>query len=232
MHSNDQTLAIARKFKANIFMHENIGYADPARAFGLSKCSFNWVLAIDSDEIVPHQLRQELVKIAQSDIYDIAKISFRNFFFGREIKGSGWGYKDQVIERFFKKGYLTYGTEVHNFVQINNKARIGSIIGRDVSIIHYNYDSVRHFIQKLNNYTDQEVHSTRFHYKGYPTFKILYHCLREIVGRFIIKKGYKDGWVGFYLAMAMAFYRASAIAKSNLPDEKDVIDHYHNQKMD
>ena len=58
-----------------------------------------------------------------------------------------------------------YGSEVHN-------ARVG---GSDISIIHFNY-----------TYTDNEVNST----KGNPTFKIIYHFFREVVGRFI----YKDGW--------------------------------------
>ncbi len=228
MYSTDKTLEIAKKFGAKIYMHENVGYADPARAFGLSKCSNSWVLALDSDELVSPKLKDELIKIANSDNYDVVKVSFRNFFFGQEIIGSGWGYKDQVIARFFKKDYLSYGTEVHNFNKISNNARVAHLIGKDISIIHFNYDSVNQFIRKLNTYTDNEVNSTKYNYKGNPASKIIYHFFREFLGRFVYKKGYKDGWVGLYLSLAMAFYRASAVAKSNLPSEGEVVDIYKN----
>jgi glycosyltransferase involved in cell wall biosynthesis len=226
MYSNDRTLDIAKHYNAKIYMHKNIGFADPARAFGLSKCSNPWILALDSDEIVTPKLKEELIDIVQKDLYDVVKISFRNFFFGREIIGSGWGYKDQVIPRFFKKGYLNYADEVHNFVKVSDKARIGKIIDKDKSIIHFNYDSVSQFISKLSRYTDFEVNSTKYNYKGNPGLKIMYHFFREVLGRFVYKKGYRDGWIGLYLALGMAFYRASAIAKANLPKEEDVIKSY------
>jgi glycosyltransferase involved in cell wall biosynthesis len=231
MYSTDKTLAIAEEFDAKIYMHENVGYADPARAFGLSKCSNDWIIALDSDELIPTKLKVRFLELMEENQFDVFKISFRNFFFGKEIIGSGWGYKDQVIARFFKKEYLKYGTEVHNFIQISDNARIGSIIGRDISIIHFNYDSVNQFIRKLNTYTDNEVNSTKYNYKGSPAFKIIYHFFREILGRFIYKKGYKDGWIGFYLAFSMAFYRASAIAKSNLENESKIISKYKKMEI-
>lgn len=230
MYSTDQTLEIAKEFGVKIYMHENLGYADPARAFGLSKCSYDWVLALDSDELVSDKLKDKLISSIKENQYDVFKISFRNFFFGRELLGSGWGYKDQVIARFFKKGYLNYGTEVHNFNKIEPHAKVGKIIGREVSIVHFNYDSVSQFIRKLNTYTDNEVKSTKYNYKGKPAFKIIYHFFRELLGRFIYKKGYKDGWLGLYLALGMAFYRASAVAKSNLPMEEEVIREYQKIK--
>ncbi|GAB6072769.1 glycosyltransferase family 2 protein [Venenivibrio stagnispumantis] len=226
MYSTDKTLEIAKEYNCNVYMHENVGYADPARAFGLSKCSNDWILALDSDEIVMPKLKDELINIAKYDKYDVVKISRRNFFFGREILGAGWSYKDDIIPRFFKKGFMTYTNEVHNFTKISPNARIGYIVDKEKSIIHFNYDSVSQFINKLNRYTDFEVNSTKYNYKGKPALKIIYHFFREVLGRFIYKKGYKDGWVGLYLSLAMAFYRASAIAKSNLPTEKKVIDEY------
>ena len=226
MYSNDNTLEIAKKYNCKIYMHKNLGFADPARSYGLSKSSNDWILAVDSDEVIMPKLQVELKNIVNTNKYDVVYISFRNYFFGKEIIGSGWGYKDQVIPRFFKKGFLNYTNEVHNFIQINNNARIGKIIDKEKSIIHFNYDSVSQFISKLNRYTDFETASTKYSYKGHPMRKIIYHFFREMLGRFVYKRGYKDGWVGLYLALGMAFYRASAVAKANLSTEKEVIESY------
>lgn len=226
MHSTDRTVEIAKKFGAKVYFHENVGFADPARPFGLSQCSHSWVLAIDSDEIVPPKLAERLWEIAKNDCFDVVKISFRNYFFGRELLGSGWGYKSQVIPRFYKKGFITYGTEVHNFVRLASNARLGTIVDRERSICHLNYYSVHQFIRKLNTYTDNEVLSTKYHYKNHPAARILYHSVREFGGRFFLMGGYRDGWVGLYLALAMAFYRASAVAKANTPSAADVDAQY------
>lgn len=226
MYSTDKTVEISKKHNAKIYFHENVGYADPARAFGLEKAEGKWVLSIDSDEIVPKMLAEELIKIKTNDLADVVKISFRNFFFGKEILGSGWGYKNQVIPRFFKKSAIRYTAEVHNFLHINSDSKIVVLVDKNKSIIHFNYVDVSHFIRKLNTYTDAEVNSTKYAYAKFPGFKIIYHALREFIGRFFYLKGYKDGWIGIYLALSMSFYRASAVAKANTKNHLSIVKEY------
>lgn len=224
MHSTDGTLEIAKKYGCNVFLHENIGFADPARAFGVSHCTHNWILAVDSDEIIPTALAAELVKLSIANNADVIFISRRNFMFGREILGSGWGYSNDVIPRFFKKEFLKYGHEVHNFTFINPLARTKKIISSNLSIVHFNYNSVSQFIGKLDSYTNFET--VKFQKSDFLVFRIFYHFIREFFGRLILLRGYKDGWIGVYLALAMAFYRGSVIAKKNLPSKNDVIEIY------
>jgi glycosyltransferase involved in cell wall biosynthesis len=226
MYSRDSTVEIAQKYGAKVYFHENVGIADPAREFGKTMCSFSWILAIDSDEIVPTALAIKLREIAQNDEVDVVEISFRNFFFGREILGTGWGFKNQVIPRFFRKNHLSYGNEVHNFTKISPQSRVIKIISSEMSIIHFNYDSVSHFISKLNRYTDHEVNKNKS--SKNIMIRIIFHFLREFIGRYFYLKGYRDGWLGFYLSYAMGFYRATTIAKTNLPSENEVVNIYKN----
>lgn len=224
MHSNDKTLEIAKAHGAKIYFHENLGYADPARRFGVECCSFDWILSVDSDEIIPWKLGTQLMAIANSGEADVVSISRRNFMFGREVIGAGWGYKSDVIPRFFKKGFLTYGTEVHNFIEVSEDSRCIKLVCKESSIIHFNYDSVSQFIGKLDRYTNFET-SKRRRIKS-PALSMFYHFLREFFGRFIFLKGYRDGWLGAYLSLAMAFYRATVIAKQDLPSKKQSIEIY------
>jgi len=224
MFSTDQTRTIAQAAKANIYLHENVGYADPARQFGLSKCSHDWILAIDSDEIVPEILAQKIQTFLKSPNADVVHLCFRNYFFGRELKGSGWSYRDLHVPRLFKKTSLNYGSAVHDFIQISGTARLDQWIERDLAVIHFNYLSVEHFISKLNRYTNFEARKLTAGKN--PFYQMSYHFMREFFGRLIILRGYQDGWVGIYLSLAMAFYRWTAIAKANLPDEKNAIELY------
>ena len=226
MYSNDLTLDIAKKYKCKILMHENIGYADPARQYGVENAKNDWILAIDSDELLSPFIISELNSISENNAFDVVNISRRNFFFGKELHGSGWSYKDDIIPRFFNKRFLSYQSEIHNFIKISEKARVLNLIEKNKSFIHFNYDTVESFISRLNRYTTIES-TNDVKYKDKMGLKIFYHCMREFFGRFFIKKGYKDGWLGLYLSLAMAFYRISAIAKNNLPNGTKVDDIYH-----
>ena len=60
----------------------------------------------------------------------------------------------------------------------------------------------------------------------YPIFHGLYQIVRELGGRFIVLNGWKDGWVGFYLSFAMAFYRITALTKQMTPSRNKIISNY------
>lgn len=224
MYSTDKTMEIAAKYGARVIMHENIGFADPARQYGLDNCTHDWILAVDSDEIIPVKLAYELKKICSENLSDLVYVSRRNYMFGKEILGGGWGYRDDVIPRFFKKRSLSYGSQVHNFIKINPKVRSLKIVEKQLSIIHFNYDSVSQYIKKLDTYTTLETIKDQKFLSN--NIEIIYHFFREFFGRFIILKGYKDGWLGVYLALSMAFYRATVVAKRNLPNRDSVVIKY------
>lgn len=225
MESIDSTLTVAAQFGCKIVPHKNLGFADPARQFGLEQTKYPWVLAIDSDELVPEPLAKKLKLIAQNDQFDAVELCFRNFFFGRELQGAGWAYQNLRVYRFFKKGFLNYGDHVHSFIQVNQKARRHSLIQKDLAIVHFNYLDVSHFIQKLDRYTTYEA---RKNLPQYPILHGLYQIVRELGGRFIILGGWKDGWIGFYLSLSMAFYRVTSLTKQLTPDRDKIVSIYKN----
>ncbi len=165
MYSTDRTIEIARRFTDKIFFHDYVGYVEPARAFGVSKCTYNWILIIDSDEIVPPNLSKSLRKLAMLDKYDVVLIARRNFIFGKEIIGGGWGFYQDLQPRFFKKNFVTFSDKIHSGYMISSCARIGKINSLEEAIIHFNYDSISQFFRKLDVYTDFEIASNRINVK-------------------------------------------------------------------
>jgi glycosyltransferase involved in cell wall biosynthesis len=226
MESTDATAAIASEFGCKIVRHKNIGFADPARQFGLEQTSYSWVLAIDSDEIVPQQLAQKLREIAVNDQADAVELSFRNFFFGVELKGAGWSYRDLRVYRFYKKGFLDYGDKVHAFINVHTDARKISLVKYEMAVVHFNYLDVSHFIHKLDRYTTYEARKAK---PANPVIWGLYQILRELGGRYFILGGWRDGWIGFYLSFAMAFYRITSLTKQLMPGRDAIIEVYRQQ---
>jgi len=214
MHSSDATRDIAERYGARVFLHEPLGFADPARAFAISKAKCEWILILDADELVPRGLYEQLRKLAAEDQIDVVQIPRQNLMFGAPIKYTGWNATEDRQARFFRKGSLTTTGEVHRFLHPDPGARIGAIPEVDGRIlIHFNYVSMSQFIEKLNRYTTIEATQAFERHQSMSPRAVLSSAFSEWYYRYVNKKGYRDGWRGFFLALSMAFYRVAAAAK-------------------
>jgi len=204
MHSTDRTVEIAQKFGCKIVYHENVGFADPARNFALSHATGDWILVVDSDEIIPKTLIDFLREyIKNPDSPETVFIPRKNYVFGKFMRCI---YPNCIL-RFFKKGFVAYSNRVHCTPdEIKGREYHIDPKREDLAIIHYNYDTVEQFIARSNRYTTLELE--KFIERGIK-FSLPYMIFRakgEFIKRFILKKGYKDGLHGFMFALLLAIY--------------------------
>lgn len=61
----DQTLEIAKKFGAKIYIRPHIGTAEPHRAFAYEQASGDWILQLDADEFLSEPLRREIPRLVE-----------------------------------------------------------------------------------------------------------------------------------------------------------------------
>ena len=84
MYSTDRTIEIAQKYGCKIIYHENVGFADPARNFAIDQTSGDWVLVVDSDEIIPPELIKYLrERISKPDSPEVFIIPRKNILLGK-----------------------------------------------------------------------------------------------------------------------------------------------------
>ena len=232
MHSTDRTVEIAKNYESKVYYYRNLGFADPARKFALSKATKKWILMIDADEVIPIELSTELIKISKEDQYDIVGIPYLNYLLGTEIHYSGWNTGLDYHTRFFKKGTLRTTKFIHNMISINKNAKIHRIpYKRNTYIVHFNYINTTHFLEKLNRYTTIEANQ-KFDIKEKSSiFKSIKFFTLEFGNRYIRRKGYKDGWRGFYLSLMMGFYRIITYIKlkelEDIGNKEDIVKKYH-----
>ncbi len=226
MHSEDRTVEIAKEYTDKIFYFENMGYADPARQFALEQAVNEWILVVDADELVPKRLRDKLLNIMDNDTADIAVIPRTNYFFGYLMEKTGWGALQDGQPRFFKKNFITFSDKVHSIFNINSDARIYRIENSEEGFIHFNYIDVEHFLEKMNRYTTIEAKNMFNGKKNKPESmtKEIYYLIKEFGDRFFRRKGYRDGFYGFYLSVLMVAYRASSFLKLRIMEKYKAAD--------
>jgi len=204
MYSTDKTIQIAKKYGCKIIYHENVGFADPARNFALSHATGDWILVVDSDEIITQELISFLREyIKDPNCAENVFIPRKNYVFGKFMRSV---YPNRIL-RFFKKEHVKYSSRVHCTPdEIKGREYFIDPKMEKLAIIHYNYDSVEQFTERSNRYTTLELE--KYIERGIK-FSLPYMLLRaegEFIKRYILKKGYKDGLHGFIYALLLAIY--------------------------
>ncbi len=198
-----------------------MGYADPARQFALEQASHEWILVVDADELIPRPLADYLKGLARQGEYDAVWIPRLNYMFGKEITHTGWEALHDKQMRFFKKSVMSYGDKIHDFVNLKTNARTQTLTDKSLSIVHFNYLDSEHFIDKLNRYTTIEATLGFKNKRPTSAWKAASRFAYEFFKRFVLLKGYKDGYEGLCLALLMGTYRASSEFKLHLMNTYD-----------
>ena len=194
MHSDDDTVRIAKNFGAVVYEHKRVGYVEPARNYAINKASGEWIFILDADEELKGSLVNELKIISNDPKADYYRIPRKNIIFGKWIKYSKW-WPDYNI-RFFRKGYVSWNEIIHS-VPLTTGKGIDLEAKEENAIVHHHYESIEQYIERLNRYTS---HQTKVLLKEGYKFRwqdLLEKSTQEFVGRFFQSEGYKKFGHGF-----------------------------------
>ena len=198
--STDQTLAIAKKFKAKVISHPFTDFTSQ-RNFALGQvANYHWVLMIDADESCDKPLAKELQFFAKDIYLDGVQIPRKNYIFGQWIKHCDW-YPDHRLV-FFRPKMAQYTGSVHERVKFIKGN--GTVATASSHLLHHNYDSVQEFVTK-NLLTYPLEYAKELNTSGvkFTAIDLLGKPLSEFMRRFFLTEGYKDGLYGLILSALM-----------------------------
>ena len=208
MYSTDKTLEIAKKYNTRIIFHEPCNPPEPARNFAIHSATWEWVLVVDSDEVVPLALKQYLYAyIRQSNPPEGLWIPRKNYLMGRFMHGD---YPDYIL-RFFRKEGAYWPPYVHTVPQLAGKTVKIPTQRKDLAFVHLINNPLNLKWRKLNAYTDNEV--LKRSGKSYSYWSLFYAPAYRFIKAYILKGGFRDGKAGLVNAGMEAFYKFTTIAK-------------------
>ncbi len=205
--SLDRTVEITRQFTEKVFIRrmENEGRH---RNWAYQQAVGDWVLSLDADERVSPELAEEIRKVLEKGgKYTGYAIPIRTYIGKRWIRYGGWYPAGKL--RLFKKGKFRYEeSEVHPRIFMEGKSRL-----LNSDIIHYGYRNLEHFFAGLNAQTTKEAEKWFREKRKITFFTLCRKMIDRFLRRFLIKRGYKDGFMGIIIASADSLYQFFSYAK-------------------
>lgn len=206
--STDKTVKLAKKHGAKVFSRPNNSMLNINKNFGFSKAINEWILNLDADEAVSFELKKEIEGLSPNLLNVAFQIPRQNIIFGKWIKHSLWWPDYQI--RLFKKNHGKFAC-IHVHEKISVTGEIADLTGH---LIHYNYETVSQFIQKMDKiYTTNEAECLATQKKTLRWFDALWLPINDFFKTFFLQKGYRDGLHGLVLSLLQAFYSLVIFAK-------------------
>lgn len=216
--STDKTLEIARKYKVKIYSHPLNNDFSSQRNFGIAKAKNDWVLFVDSDEIISDALAYEISNAIQLKDQNLKEfngfyIKRVDFVWGKEFK---YGETGSIrLLRLARKGAGLWEGMAHERWHVEGR------IGRFVNPLHhYPHKALSEFLGKINFYTD--IRATELKQKNTRVYiwSIIAYPLGKFILNYFFRKGFMDGIHGLIFAITMSFHSFLVRSKLWLKKEK------------
>lgn len=199
--STDKTKEICEGHSCKFSYHPFQGYG-PQKQYATSLAGNDWILAIDSDEVLSKELQEELKSIfSQEDIvYSAFKIPMSFVFMGKNFKYGSEAHGPCL--RVFNRKFGGFDDSlVHESLHIN-----GKIKELKNKVFHYSHRDISHYLNKLNDYTSFSTQKASKKNKCISTFMISVKLPVTFFIKFFIRLNILNGFPGFVWSLNSAYY--------------------------
>ncbi len=198
-HSTDKTREIAESFGAKVFVEDWKGFVNQKNS-ALQKCSQEWVLFLDADEVLSEELQQSIKTALKDPQYDGYMVNRRTYYLGKFLRYT-WQpeWRLRLVKRNANPRWE--GRDPHDVLKI--KGRVGKLRG---DLYHYSFRSLKDHLIKSLRYA--EISSEEKFLQGLevkPTDLFL-RPLWNFTKLYFIKGGIRDGLRGFLACSISSFY--------------------------
>lgn len=200
--STDGTVELARELGAQVEAAGLWQGFGKQRQAAQEYASNDWILMLDADERVTPELRllieEALVKNERSLAYAVNRSSY---FFGRFIRHSGW-YPDRIVRLYHRNEYRYNDAEVHEQLDCP-AANVENLSG---DLLHYTCTDFQPFVSKSVRYASDWAHARHARGKRTGLLNAMAHAGACFFRKYLLQRGFLDGWHGFLLAILASQY--------------------------
>ncbi len=199
--SKDRTRELAVEYGARVYRRDFDNYVNQ-KNYAVSLAENDWVLAIDADEEISPQLKEEILSIDPKSLSGLGGfITPRlTYYLGKWIRHGGW-YPNLQIRFFDRRFGEFHGDLVHETVK-------SSLPFRKLKnpIYHYSYTSISDHIEYMNKYSTLSAIQKYKKGKRSGVAKAVIKFSYKFIWTYFFRMGFLDGSIGFIVCFLSSYY--------------------------
>lgn len=207
--STDSTVKIAEGYPNCKIFHSPFTTFGKLRNLAASYATNDWILVLDSDEVLSKELSDEIKALTLQDPY-VYSLPFINFYHGKKIKGCGW-YPEAHVRLYNKRFAHFDDALVHEGLVLKDL----ETISLKHPIYHTSYRSIDDFLRKMQLYSSLFAKQNRDK-KSSSLTKAIFHGVGAFLKSYLLKRGIFDGKEGFIISFyngEVAYYKYLKLAE-------------------
>jgi glycosyltransferase involved in cell wall biosynthesis len=211
--SKDGTEGIARKFNTRFFDEPWKGLA-AQRNSAIEKCTCDWVLSLDADEMLSDQLAKEIWQVLHDDAaVDGYHLPRRNLFLGRWIRHGGF-YPDIKLKLFRRRSAEFEVLSASERIRFSGKS--GRLKG---DIVHFAYPTLAAYIEHMDRYSSRSAKFAAASARSTRSFasfaaRVLLFPAGSFLYNYVLRLGFLDGREGLLINFYHSVSRSWKYAKA------------------
>lgn len=206
--STDDTAARAEVLGARV-VRRKMDIEGRHRNWASQQARYDWILSVDADERVTSALAAEIEALFAAGAPPLAHYAIprRNFIGAHWVRYGGW-YPSPQVKLFDRRAFRWEEAAVHP------RAFCDSPCGylRE-ALLHYSYRDIGDFVTKMNRQTTLEAQKWLATRRRISFGKALWRAVDRFFRAYIMKRGYRDGVLGFAVAWLGATYQLLSYEK-------------------
>jgi glycosyltransferase involved in cell wall biosynthesis len=206
--STDRTREVAAAAGARVVVNAPWPGFVVQRDFAVRAARHDWVIALDADERVGRELREEILRLRETGFLRAGyRIPRSAFYLGRWIRGTDW-YPDWQVRLFDRTRAGWQGDLVHESVTV--RGPVGRLRG---DLEHHPYADISDHLRKIDSYTT--LWARQAHAAGRRTniLDMSAGASWAFFRNYVLKRGFLLGGAGFIISVLNTHYTFAKLAK-------------------
>ena len=203
--------SVAARFGARFIRHQPVRVVEIARFDVIPQAQHDLVLLTDPDEEMTPKLAQRVIDLVKALPDDVAAVEapIRYHFGGRALRGTVWG-GEKRRRLLVRPSAVELTPTIWGGMRLRDGHRVLALpYSEDEAIVHRWTNGWRDLLAKHRRYLDQEPgdRAAAGELTGFrEVLRTPWSAFRE---SFVVKRGYRDGFIGLGLSLFWAWFRTA-----------------------
>lgn len=206
--SSDATRDVAARAGARVIVNTPWPGFAAQRNFGFDAATHDWILFLDADERVTPELRDEIRALSALGFgaagYRVPRVAH---YLGRWVRCTDW-YPDWKLRLFDRRRGRCQDALVHESVAVT-----GPVSRLRGELLHFPYRDIADHLRTIDEYTTLWSRDARRSGQRARTGDLLLAPAWAFLRNYLVRGGWRLGWVGFTISTLNSYYTFLKFAK-------------------